>query len=245
MTAPGVHKNSPRKQASSFAIFMSFVEYHTTTDHNGIEITTCDASKVVSMECFHAWENSRRNNLVNPTKEFRRIIVSHLTGSRKRRPFNPEVEKDILKTLDRNDFVWPGGSIRKLSCRGFHERREDALVATFSRNFTPHSHRQVQPEIVPSKHTPTYNSRQTSSVEQSSIFTMNCTFPGIPEMGTEASSPQGPVNHSHQEGYVVENEISSAGEPCEMEVCDLSFLLDDNESRMQEPLQEQTMAWWW
>mmetsp|Transcript_6179 Transcript_6179/g.9699 ORF Transcript_6179/g.9699 Transcript_6179/m.9699 type:complete len:228 (-) Transcript_6179:1312-1995(-) len=65
-----------------------------------------DASRVLSRECYEMWLNTRRNLPTTPEDAFRRHITAHITGTRKRSPFPPNMEKDLLVFV-RSSTVWP------------------------------------------------------------------------------------------------------------------------------------------
>uniref|UniRef100_A0A7S2WFT4 Uncharacterized protein n=1 Tax=Mucochytrium quahogii TaxID=96639 RepID=A0A7S2WFT4_9STRA len=86
---------------TSYDVFMHFV---TNCFSNGKSF--CDASKIVGKECYLTWLSTRRKTSVFPPDVFRRTVIAHLTGTKKRKPFPKEVEESLLKTV-RLRRVWP------------------------------------------------------------------------------------------------------------------------------------------
>mmetsp|Transcript_15061 Transcript_15061/g.24475 ORF Transcript_15061/g.24475 Transcript_15061/m.24475 type:complete len:218 (-) Transcript_15061:122-775(-) len=116
MTFEDTHSlESPRKRArsdestseddlrgwTSFDIFMQFVVY---TKQDGK--TYCDASQIVGKACYLTWLGTRTKTSAFPADIFRRTVIAHLTGTKKRKPFPKEVEASLLNTV-RVRRVWP------------------------------------------------------------------------------------------------------------------------------------------
>lgn len=85
------------KGLTSLDSFNRFVKY---TDGK------CDASGILSTECYELWHSTRRILAANPEDSFRRTITAHVTGTKKRKPFSEEVERSLLPRL-RARQVWP------------------------------------------------------------------------------------------------------------------------------------------
>mmetsp|Transcript_26107 Transcript_26107/g.42185 ORF Transcript_26107/g.42185 Transcript_26107/m.42185 type:complete len:617 (-) Transcript_26107:268-2118(-) len=85
---------------NSFDTFMFYVKF----DPNDKSI--CDTSAILERPCYEMWIKTRKELPVNPQDCFRRTITAHVTGTKKRRPFEPVVEADLLQRL-RMRRVWP------------------------------------------------------------------------------------------------------------------------------------------
>eukprot|EP00516_Mucochytrium_quahogii_P004418 CAMPEP_0203754218 /NCGR_PEP_ID=MMETSP0098-20131031/7848_1 /ASSEMBLY_ACC=CAM_ASM_000208 /TAXON_ID=96639 /ORGANISM=" , Strain NY0313808BC1" /LENGTH=217 /DNA_ID=CAMNT_0050645127 /DNA_START=499 /DNA_END=1152 /DNA_ORIENTATION=- len=86
---------------TSYDVFMAFVKYHYIDGK-----PCCDASNIVGKDCYLAWLSTRKKQSVFPADVFRRTVIAHLTGTKKRKPFPQEVEESLLKTV-RVRHVWP------------------------------------------------------------------------------------------------------------------------------------------
>jgi len=121
---------------TSLMVFNRFIERKKVD--GGARIVV-DTSKVLSRECFEMWVRSRRVTPRCPEEAFRKTLISYITvadGASK--PFEPEVEKDLLQHLRKRE-VWACFRGRKSSsgkpiligsngvrCFGFHECRGTA-----------------------------------------------------------------------------------------------------------------------
>mmetsp|Transcript_1416 Transcript_1416/g.2922 ORF Transcript_1416/g.2922 Transcript_1416/m.2922 type:complete len:495 (-) Transcript_1416:10-1494(-) len=113
--------------------FDAFMYYVVRVEVEGREV--CDAGPILQRECFETWLDTRRVVPSNPEDSYRRTIIAHVTGTKKRRPFPPEVEADLLRLL-RIRAVWPCFENRTYAdgkeiligrsgfrATGFHERQ--------------------------------------------------------------------------------------------------------------------------
>mmetsp|Transcript_15833 Transcript_15833/g.25858 ORF Transcript_15833/g.25858 Transcript_15833/m.25858 type:complete len:200 (-) Transcript_15833:1433-2032(-) len=119
---------------TSFDIFMSFVIYYQANGR-----THCDASRIISKKCYLAWIKSRTKTSAFPADTFRRTVIAHLTGTKKRKPFPKQVEESLLKAV-RVKRIWPcfsnvfdnkGNPVTfghvGFRPRGYHESRQDPV----------------------------------------------------------------------------------------------------------------------
>ena len=88
-----------------------------------------DASRVMSIECFNTWVATRQTYPKQPEESFRRVLIGHICGIDRRRPFPARVESSLLKIVRKKE-VWEcfKGSdvsigIRGFRKKGFHEVR--------------------------------------------------------------------------------------------------------------------------
>uniref|UniRef100_A0A7S2RLH0 Uncharacterized protein n=1 Tax=Mucochytrium quahogii TaxID=96639 RepID=A0A7S2RLH0_9STRA len=141
LPAQSVHMKKSRVSpipSIAYDVFMSFVSYY---ESNGE--TYCDASKILGTECYQAWLNTRTKPSSFPADVFRRTVVAHLTGTKKRKPFPKAVEASLLKAV-RVKQVWPcfvnildknGSPVvfgnTGFRPRGYHESTETHGVSPF------------------------------------------------------------------------------------------------------------------
>lgn len=104
-----------KRNIISWEVFMSFVD----EDQN--------ASRILSSDCFNTWVNTRQTYPKQPEESFRRVLIGHICGIDRRRPFNEKVEASLLKII-RQKKVWEcfRGTevcigIRGFRKQGFHE----------------------------------------------------------------------------------------------------------------------------
>jgi len=90
-------RNRAVRELSSYSVFSMFIKYD--------EHSNCDATGIVSKECYEKWIASRRKLPKFPEKAFRRALTAHLRGVDGRRPFEPQVEASLLGEL-RKKKVW-------------------------------------------------------------------------------------------------------------------------------------------
>jgi len=106
----------------------------------------CEASKILSQECYEDWVRSRRKLPQKPPEAFRRALTAHVRGVDGRKPFPEDVEQSLLREL-RKKRVWQCfrnvercGSIgvQGFPALGFHEQKAEdekhaRLVSTFKK----------------------------------------------------------------------------------------------------------------
>lgn len=90
---------------------------------------TLDASRILSPECFHNWQHTRKKLPANPAKSFQRTLSAHITGIDNRAPFT-EVEEQAVLAEVRQKTRWPcfahlPTKMGEMGFRakGFHEKR--------------------------------------------------------------------------------------------------------------------------
>lgn len=87
-----------RDPSVTINLFSSFVK----KDHNG----KLDVTDIVSKECFEVWKKSRKMLPKHPPNAFRKAVTGHIRGDKGLRPFEPDVEQELLKLL-RKRQIWP------------------------------------------------------------------------------------------------------------------------------------------
>uniref|UniRef100_A0A7S3LJ95 Uncharacterized protein n=1 Tax=Aplanochytrium stocchinoi TaxID=215587 RepID=A0A7S3LJ95_9STRA len=87
----------PIKEMTSIAVFNEFIEY----DAQG----NCNASGILSKECYQKWLESRKKKPKCPPKAFRRALTAHVRGVDGRRPFEVRAERSLLREL-RKKKIW-------------------------------------------------------------------------------------------------------------------------------------------
>lgn len=110
-------KQNGQKTLISWEVFMSFVD----ENHN--------ATRVLSQECFNTWVATRQTYPKQPEESFRRVLIGHICGIDRRRPFPERVETSLLHMVRRKE-VWEcfkGTNvcigIRGFRKQGFHENK--------------------------------------------------------------------------------------------------------------------------
>ncbi|GBG32359.1 Hypothetical Protein FCC1311_085842 [Hondaea fermentalgiana] len=88
---------------TSYDIFMHFVKFD---DSHQSSAPVCDVSALLSRACFETWLKTRKGIPASPEDSFRKILTAHITGTKKRRPFPPPVEAQVLR-LVRQRAIWP------------------------------------------------------------------------------------------------------------------------------------------
>ena len=108
-------------QAQLFRRYLNYCQ-------NG-DMTTVDASNIISAECFREWSAHRTMNEQDAAKAFRRILGAHIIGLDGRHPFPPEEKLAILQVV-RCKRLWPALEDSNLTIGkrdfqsfGFHEKR--------------------------------------------------------------------------------------------------------------------------
>jgi len=106
-------KTPTTRNLSSLKVFEEFVKYLPASDSNNEKIgengslnIACDASGILSKDCFDKWVETRTSKPKYPEESFRRAITAHIRGSDGRRPFKPIIEKALLVEL-RKKKIWP------------------------------------------------------------------------------------------------------------------------------------------
>lgn len=104
----------------SYSVFMSFV------DEDG------NAERILSKACFNKWIETRKTYPKQPEESFRRVLIGHICGIDRRRPFPPNVEASLLKEV-RKRQIWDAFKgtnvaigIRGFRKRGFHEAKAES-----------------------------------------------------------------------------------------------------------------------
>mmetsp|Transcript_12651 Transcript_12651/g.16438 ORF Transcript_12651/g.16438 Transcript_12651/m.16438 type:complete len:252 (+) Transcript_12651:95-850(+) len=130
-------KESTAKEVSSFKVFKLFTKYD--------KENSCDASGIVSKECFQKWKESRKKAPKNAQEAFRRALTAHIRGVDGRRPFPEEVEASLLAEV-RKKKVWNCFEgcegcfigVQGFPSLGFHESKRNAVkVANVRPSFVP------------------------------------------------------------------------------------------------------------
>lgn len=122
LTAHDVMKLTKVPKTSAYDTFLRFVDY----DDDGNVVGT---RRILSTECFETWRRTRTRIPKSPEENFRRALISHLTGSEGRKPFSFQVEKCLLVEL-RKKKTWEcfnensnvSIGINGFQKMGFHER---------------------------------------------------------------------------------------------------------------------------
>lgn len=83
------------KEISSYKIFQTYVKYKYDLNSE----LKCDATEILSKDCYQKWLISRRNYPKKPEEAFRRALTAHVRGVDGRRPFLPEIEESLLCEL--------------------------------------------------------------------------------------------------------------------------------------------------
>mmetsp|Transcript_16716 Transcript_16716/g.20626 ORF Transcript_16716/g.20626 Transcript_16716/m.20626 type:complete len:255 (-) Transcript_16716:476-1240(-) len=126
-------KKSIAKEVCSYKVFKLFTKYD--KDNN------CDASGIVSKECFQKWKESRKKAPKSAHEAFRRALTAHIRGVDGRRPFPEEVEASILAEV-RKKKVWKcfEGSgcyigVQGFPSLGFHESKSSGAKIVNARPY--------------------------------------------------------------------------------------------------------------
>mmetsp|Transcript_9918 Transcript_9918/g.11349 ORF Transcript_9918/g.11349 Transcript_9918/m.11349 type:complete len:252 (+) Transcript_9918:160-915(+) len=125
-------KTTPSKEISSFKVFKLFIKYDKENN--------CDASGIVSKECFQKWKESRKKAPKNAQEAFRRALTAHIRGVDGRRPFPEEVESSLLVEV-RKKKVWNCFEgcegcfigVQGFPSLGFHESKRNAVKVASAR----------------------------------------------------------------------------------------------------------------
>mmetsp|Transcript_8048 Transcript_8048/g.9235 ORF Transcript_8048/g.9235 Transcript_8048/m.9235 type:complete len:247 (-) Transcript_8048:1259-1999(-) len=111
------------KKKTTREVFYEFIK----RDRNGVP----DVSAIFDKECFEAWLRTRTQQPQKPGESYRRALVSQLTASDGRRPFEQDVEEKILARI-RQKKRWPcfhgtKTTIGQHGCKrkGFHEAKKE------------------------------------------------------------------------------------------------------------------------
>uniref|UniRef100_A0A7S3PJ81 Uncharacterized protein n=1 Tax=Aplanochytrium stocchinoi TaxID=215587 RepID=A0A7S3PJ81_9STRA len=116
----GYHKKDSEAKVilTSMQVFLMFVKYN--------EHGQCDASTVISKECFNKWVKTRKDKPKCPEESFRRALTAHLVGRDLRRPFPAEAETSILQVIRQKKpwacFEGSNIGVQGFKQMGYHER---------------------------------------------------------------------------------------------------------------------------
>lgn len=136
----------------SYSVFMSFV------DGEG------KASRILSRDCFTKWLSTRKTFPKQPEESFRRVLVGHICGIDRRRPFPAHVESCLLSVIRKRE-VWDcfKGTNVSIGIRGFRKQGFHELKRIKNMNNTQ--------TIVANQETQSLSSRQPCAVSSKRKFT--------------------------------------------------------------------------
>ena len=142
-------KQARQANVNSYTIFLRYVKYFDGPKGD----VECDASGVLSKECYQAWLSTRKTRQFlalkfrllfctclapkKPGEAFRRALTAHCRGIDGRRPFPELVEKSLLRELRKkeqwacfrgypDDFGCIG--IQGFGSKGYHERKRTLSI---------------------------------------------------------------------------------------------------------------------
>lgn len=155
---------------------------------------------VVGTACYREWIDTRKEAPKRPEESFRRSITAHLCKSSGRRPFNSDVEADILRFIRRKE-AWPMAKDLNLNigsngfrAKGYHELQ--AEIATTGTN--PAANPKPKPKTTSKKKKKLDDDPSTLSATSSPSFTakkpklaMPITIPNPPPATAAADMPGG------------------------------------------------------
>jgi len=112
--------------STSYELFFQFIKFADDRE-------SADASGILSQECLVAWVNKSDIRKSNPVALFKRTVISHINGTKKRRQF----PKIVIKSLQEHILTNPWPSLDTIKvCKS-------NVKSSNLKNFSPAGKRQI------------------------------------------------------------------------------------------------------